>query len=63
MNRFTPIWKSNGRKQNLDTKRITQIGGGIVALVLLIVMLSSAFGGKGARKDPFEIMERTPTTK
>jgi hypothetical protein len=56
-------WKSSNGRKGLDAKRLATIGGGMVGVVLVIVLLSKLLGGNGGRKDPFEITERTPTTK
>jgi len=61
--RFMPVWKSNGGRQGIDGRKIAQLVGGLAALVTVIVLFSKLFGGTSGRKDPFEIVERTPTTK
>jgi len=58
-----PVWKSNGGRQGVDGRKIAQLLGGLAALVTVVALISRLFGGTHARKDPFEIVERTPTTK
>lgn len=61
--RFAP-WKSSaGRRQGVEVRRVTQVIGGIVVVGVVVWLVRGLFGGGGGRKDPFEIMERTPTTK